>query len=468
MRPDDDEALRVALRLGLDPLRPDPDFEPRVVRRLHGRVAARARRASPFVLSATVSVVVAAALIAGILVTRGPASRIVGPPKVTPTKPMSVLSALGAAGAASSVPNPTSAFVWLTNVTGTKGDNVAVLDWTGTVRYRFQVPNLASDGIVAVSADGTRALLANGTVLAETGKPVGHLGSIGTLLSAALSDLPFGPVSVRWLSDDSGVCVAGPSAWLAHPTLAAAQLKSPSGAAPYSTVTIEEFPMSSQPRSVARLDVGATAGDRMSSTNWLAACNTSSDMAVMAHFTASGVSVGAFQLSTGRLRYQQRPPARSSAGQRWVYGSEDGSLVGEFLWNSKVAGCSSVAVLQLPSGKRVPGTASLTCPDITGMTADGSRVLLRDVNAQADTRTTLKLVAASTGQVIRSVQLPGLFGAQSVASPDGTHLMLLIDGYLVLVDGNGGITQLHPRGVDLSGDYSSFGFAGMPPGYVQG
>jgi hypothetical protein len=50
--------------------------------------------------------------------------------------------------------------------------------------------------------------------------------------------------------------------------------------------------------------------------------------------------------------------------------------------------------------------------------------------------------------------------------------MLLVDGYLVLVDQTGGVTQLDPVGVDLEHGFApplfAFDFAGSPSGYAQG
>ena len=73
------------------------------------------------------------------------------------------------------------------------------------------------------------------------------------------------------------------------------------------------------------------------------------------------------------------------------------------------------------------------------------------------TKTTFELVDTATGAVARSVTVPGNFSATAVASPTGQHFMLVVDGHLLLVDGQGGISQLPVApGMDLSGDATSF------------
>jgi hypothetical protein len=60
------------------------------------------------------------------------------------------------------------------------------------------------------------------------------------------------------------------------------------------------------------------------------------------------------------------------------------------------------------------------------------------------------------GRVIRRVSIPGIHGAVAVALPGGAAFMVQVEGYLALVDGNGGITLLHPD-VSLSGNGGGVG-----------
>jgi hypothetical protein len=87
---------------------------------------------------------------------------------------------------------------------------------------------------------------------------------------------------------------------------------------------------------------------------------------------------------------------------------------------------------------------------VFALSADGTRFVGSGINAPG-----IDLVDASDGTVIRSVQVPA---GTVVAAPEGAHFMVLVDGYLVLVDGSGGISQLHPAGVNLD----KFNFAGFP------
>ena len=182
---------------------------------------------------------------------------------------------------------------------------------------------------------------------------------------------------------------------------------------------------------------------------------------------ANQVSVWAVKLSTGKVLYRQQPPARPDEGQQWSTGSEDGRLAVEQIWSTKVLGCGAIQVLTLPAGTPVRGTDSLSCPSALALSADGTQFLVRDINAQ-DTQTTLELVSAADGAVIRSVALPGNYVADAVAAPTGSDYMLLVDGYLVVVDGQGGISQLHPSGIHLwtgpTSSASAFILAGTDPG----
>jgi hypothetical protein len=508
---DHDDALRGALRQELDPLAPAAGFEPRIRSRLREHAGRRHARAPRLVLSVVVSLALVAAMVGGFIATRGSGTRSI-------TDNTRVLQDLTSGAAASPVADASSSYVWLTAqgtgpactivlppgsskkagptpsptwfspapspcasapsclgswllpplsgdvVCGQLVTEVDVLDWTGALRYHFQLTPAESEltapepdppepdldlGIAAISPDGTRALLDDGTVIDQTGKTVGDLPAVRTLLDQYSFTAAVG---VQWLNDDDGVCIAGPSQLLAGDATSATQ-----GAAPGET-SVEELLLGGQTRTVAILPTGETTSD----TTSVDACSTATDtatVAVLAMNPASSptsVAVWSVRLSTGAVTYEQNPPARAAdrQGVPFSIGSANGSLASEFPWSGK--GCSPVAVVNVHDGDRVPIAATLACPSIPALSADGTRFLVSDVSASG-TRTTLDLVNAGDGAVVRSVQLPGDFGVAGVAAPDGASFMLLVDGYLVLVDESGGITQLHPMGVDLPGNLNSAG-----------
>ena len=326
-----DEELRELFRKGVDPLVSFTGFEPRLRSRLREHARRRPHRAPQVVFSAVVSLALVAALVAGFLVTRGSGTR-------TPTS-QSVIQALTQGAPASGVADPTSSFVWLTAygaegapATSTSGPaclgetagsqptpsgvtcsgnlgpftmtiSVDVIDWTGTVRHRFSLPEIGvgsypqrqPDSIFAISPDGTRALLLDGRVIDDTGRVVADLTSLGSLLTAA-----DGSVGVQWLSDDTGICVAGPSPLINDP---AAWSSLVNGDTPesYTTLLVEEVAIDGQTRTVATLDVGQTL-DSPLNTNSVDACDPATDTAVIAHFA------GGAGLNT--LRSGEVPAAR--------------------------------------------------------------------------------------------------------------------------------------------------------------
>lgn len=64
--------------------------------------------------------------------------------------------------------------------------------------------------------------------------------------------------------------------------------------------------------------------------------------------------------------------------------------------------------------------------------------------------------------MVRSVVIPDAVEVDAVAAPTGASFMIEIDGYLALVDANGGISLLAPAGVDLK----SFALASAPFGRI--
>jgi hypothetical protein len=508
MSMDHDDALRGALRQELDPLAPTAGFEPRVRSRLREHAARRRARAPRVVLSAVVTAALVAAMVGGFIATRGSGTRSI-------TESTRILQDLTSGAAAAPVSDATSSYVWLTataegsactatappgvsskvgssatvspeatvspdwwgsptpnpcagipdctaewQLPSPSGDYVCqepstevdVLDWTGTLRYHFQISPSESQvggdgGIAAISPDGTRAVLDDGKVIDQSGATVGHLSAVSSLFSAGGPLFPGGPSGVSWLSDDSGVCIAGPSGVIADEG-------SVSGQATTTGTTLEVVPIDGQPRTVATLATGQTLSDPTS----VDACDSATGTATLAVFVSASSSnpndytenVWSVQLSTGAVTYEQTPPVRSDEGQPWSIGSADGTLVAENIWNSQVDGCGAVEVINVALGQPVPIAASKRCPQLFALSADGTRFVGSGINAPG-----IDLVDASDGTVIRSVQVPG---GTVVAAPEGAHFMVLLDGYLVLVDGSGGISQLHPAGVNLD----KYNFAGFP------
>ncbi len=383
------------------------------------------------------------------------------------TQANSIEQALSAGPPAMIGPTSDRAFVWLTGTLvqpqgkGNQGGQwagvtVNVLDWTGQVRYHFQLPHSTLpqgfNEIQAISADGTRALLDDGTVLDETGAAIGKIPSLK-------SDGP-AQSHVRWMSDDSGVCAALSNA--DH------------------SVTLKIFGLDRSIRTVATVGSGAlsVASGNFPDTTSVLACNPTTDLAVVARYhdadnTAAGtqpttnmtVSLWAVKLSTGATLFHQ-PETRMALGRPFFFGSENGRIVVEFLWNSKVWGSETDLVLQIPSGHPVPVLDAEPIPDTPGLSADGTRILRRLVDkadgqtalerivrwlvGQADEKTDLEVIDATSGRVIRRVVVPGIVGASAVAQPDGSSFMVQFEGYLALVDRDGGISVLHPA-VNLAG-----------------
>ena len=408
-------------------------------------------------------------------------------------QPNGIEQALSAGAPAAIGPTPARSFVWLTGVitdppqpSGNQGARVtgmtvAVLDWAGAVRYRFQLPHPAAGdvptGILAISTDGTRALLDDGTVLDQTGAVVGKIPSLKRAGQPGNS--------MRWMSDGKHICSAvsnEPVTPFVAPPPKGQPNPSPLPVAPYAkpgadhSMNLKVFGLDGSVRTVATVGSGPLTGGSgfFGDSVGVLACNPTTDLAVVARYhdadtSAAGqqsttnmtVSLWAIRLSTGAVLYHT-PETRMALGRAFFFGSENGKLAVEFLWNSKVWGSETDVVLEMPSGRVVPVLDAEASPDTAGLSSDGTRILRRVVN-QAGTTTELKLIDASDGRVIRRVTIPGIHGAAAVALPGGSAFMVQVDGYLAVVDGNGGITLLHPD-VSLNG----FGGVGLTWSGVQG
>jgi hypothetical protein len=428
--------------------------------------AATRRKLLPRVAGAGATLLVAGTVAVVVLLTHGLAHQ------QTTAQGDPVLQALtaGAPAAVRSVSN--RSFVWLIGTVvqpqgaGNQGGqwagvSVNVMDWTGRVRYHFQIPHSSLpegfNDIQAISADGTRALLDDGSVLNETGAIIGTIPSLKSN----------GPAQshVRWMSDGRRVCAAVSNAPV-EPTIVLppkGQGTPPPRTLPVyaqpgadHSVTLKLFGLDGSVRTVAtvgRGDLGEPSGYMPDSTSVLA-CNPKSDLVVVTRYhdadnnpadnstTNMTVSLWAIKLSTGAVLYHQ-PETRMALGRAFFFGSENGALAVEFLWNSQVWGSETDAVLQIPSGHPVPVLEFEASPDTAGLSADGTRIIRRVVN-RAGTQTDLKLIDASNGRVIRRVVIPTVVGAVAVAEPGGSSFIVQVENYLVLVDGDGGITQIHP------------------------
>lgn len=378
---------------------------------------------------------------------------------------------LTAGPAAFVTPGSSSAFVWLIGpilkpspATGPGrgqdiGTNVEVLDWTGAVRYNFEIPNgQGPTGIQSISADGTRALLDDGTVLDETGS---HVGAIPSLKNIGMP-----APTVRWMSNDRNVCAAfsnEPVAPFVTPPPKGQPNPSPTAPEPYTlpganhSVTLKVFGIDGSVRTIATVGAGplTVPSGAFGDSPGVLSCNPAADLAVVARYhdadtspadaqstTYMTVSIWAVKLSTGQVVYHQ-PETRMALGRAFFFGSQDASLAVEFLWNGKVWGCESDILLRMPSGTQVPVLDSEPCPDTPGVSSDGTRILRRIVY-QGPWHTAFELIDASDGRIIRRVEAPGIFGASAVAQPGGSSFMVQVDRYLALVDASGGITLLHP------------------------
>ena len=266
-----DDELRAFFRRGIEPLLPADGFEPRVWSRLRERIRRPARRSARLLLSVSISVVLVAALAGGFALTRGIGTRTTSPviralTAGAPANPEpdasshfvwwtgSTAEALtvetpcpsSVATAASPLPSGVTLTCWtypgsgnFASVTYTCAtpspspaspspcdsmaiagggstyirNRVDVLDWTGALRYHFTLPTLpshqgATDALVAVSPDGTRAVLADGTVIDETGRAVAKVVPV-----VPGSTCPCQARLAFWESGGRatiGLCLAGP------------------------------------------------------------------------------------------------------------------------------------------------------------------------------------------------------------------------------------------------------------------
>lgn len=449
------------------------DAQDRILQRAMSSATTR-RRLFPQLAGAAVTLAVGVAVAVVVLLTHGHSA--LQPPRTT-----SFAAALAAGEPATMGAGTNNAFVWFTapitqpaqqpgsfTVTGTKVD---VIDWMGGLRYHFSLPQANAQtptGIQAISIDGRRALLDDGTVIDQTGKVLTHIPALA-------STMPFG--GARWLNDDSGVCVAlsnepqGPTV-PTHPKGQGPPIVWPT---PYRSlpgadhsVTLKVFGLNGSVRTVATVGTGTLPGPSGAMGDYTAVltCNRSSEIAVISRIhdadvkdvnpqpgqasssTNMTVSLWAVKLSTGEL-LGHTPEARSALGIGVLFGSENGALALERLWNSKQWGADTDAVLHMPSGQAVPVLDVEPIPDTTAISADGTRILRRLVDPSLQ-KTSLVLIDASDGHIIRRITVNALIGAVAVPEPSGSGFMVQVNEYVAVVDGSGGGSLIHPD-IDVAG-----------------
>ena len=465
----DDSDIAAQLRNQLDPMAPPPGFVESVRLQLRRHAEHRDRRRRPrrigtVAVSLGVTAAFAIALYAGLglrhtqhgqphpITSQNPQPQHTQPVPIGP-------NSLTAGPPASIAPTATQSFLWFTGQAAQQSPgansatHVDVLDWTGQIRYQFVLPTTPNEptGIQSVSADGTRALLLDGTVIDETGTRVGSIAGRGS--SPFASD-------AHWLSDDSGICVATSS----EPTQPPQPSPPTFGATPAPTpgadhsVTLTILDVDGHARSVATVgggSLGEPSGNQPDIASVLS-CSRASDLAVVARYhdatddsagteqTATNMmaSLWAIQLSTGKVLFHQ-PETKMALGRPFFFGSLDGKLAVEFLWNSVVAGSEVDRVIHIPSGLTVPVTDYEPAPDTPALSADGTRILRRVVYPDTN-QTSLELIDAATGNVIRRLVFPSIVAASAVAEPVASSFMVQVNGQLVFMDGQGGITEMHP------------------------
>ena len=444
----DDRALSWRIHDALDTTPADAGFVESTTARLREHASAprrsQNRRVLTAVLLATAVVAVAGTALSVSLVLRNrtqPSAAATkpypgGPPAVTPV-------------------DAAQRFVWLIGpVTATSGAgrftnyNVDVIDWTGTLRYHFQLPQPRSEPAVfvwTISADGKRALLADGKVMDEHGHVIATL---------PLKSLNLDSPGVRWASDDSGVCVAQ--------------------ARTDRTASLDIVRMDGMTRRVATIELNPTArpaGHFPDSSYSVLACDPQADRAILARFrdatpdpaneqtaTDQRFSAWMVSMSTGDTLFTQ-PELRAALGRGGGFASRSGDLMATFLWNSAVPGSEVDVVLQLPSGRHAPVSETEPIPDTIGLSGDGSRILRRLVTADLGT-TKLQLLDADDGHVVRQLTFRGTISASAVSDPAGASFIVSTNDQLLLMDGSGGISILRPPvklgrapgSVDLSGE----------------
>ena len=316
---------------------------------------------------------------------------------------------------------------------------VYVFDWTGGLRYRFQLPTASAAGpapsIQAVSPDGTRALLSDGSVIDQTGRLVGSVASL-----AATSGVPGN--GVLWAADDSGGCSV---------TVDAANRGV--------TVSITTVP-AGESRVVAVVGAGDTLPAGVPATAELdtaqvLACSPATDTVVVARYHepvdgtgGTSSTIWALRLSNGGLVFHQ-PEVQSTVGQ--AVASSDGQVIAEEPRLSANSSIQPPVVVELPGGQPVTSLGDQQVTTVVAISAAGDRILLDSLGPGDEPE--VAIVDPNTGGVVWRVPASWNFVTAirtAATQPDAPSFLASLPisptttGELLLLDGNGGVTILKP------------------------
>lgn len=366
-------------------------------------------------------------------------------------------NALPPGGATSSAAPPTaSGLIWLTTTdlatipppgSGQRlsGYSVTVIDWTGTVHHQFTVPDeegIDAQPFQAVALDGSMALLGDGTVLDASGATIAHLTPPAGVHPGINS-------WARFADNDSGVCEASSGTRSGDP------------AASLDFVTLDGH--STHVASVGTATpAGPVTANTMPAIANVLACSRRNDTAIVAQYLHPGatdgsttISAWAVRMSSGEILWQQ-PATKVAPGRFFAYASATGALLTEQLYGTG-SNQERDEVFHIPSGALVPGTDSSAIYDTPALSADGTRILRREI--APDNRTTkLQLLDATTGAVVHTWTTSGSVRANAVPEPSGAGFLVEWQGQLLYLDAHGN-TYTVPTHVSLNpnaGPYATF------------
>ncbi len=337
------------------------------------------------------------------------------------------------------------------------GLRVAVLDWTGTVRYRFTIGRSRLDpsvfpAIESISTDGTRALLDDGAVLDQTGAVVGSIPALENEAAGA----------PRWTPNAREVCAAVDSE--GH-------------------LSLRIYELDGTSRLIGSVPDPVNESGVVASSTSVLACDPESNLAIVGRYNFQAPStktcsaspgectytvedvvvagIWALQISTGTVLLHV-PAVVVADGEPFFFGSENGALAAGFVDSgSSTTAAETDVVLRIPSGNAVHGLPNSASPNLPDVSADGTRILATVENATR-TRLTFYLVRASDGVSLRSVTIYGanLSPASAAAYPEGSSFMIEVDGQLALLDASGRVSRLATT-LDLGATPADLDFESM-------
>jgi hypothetical protein len=379
---DTDARLRRALHGAVEPL-VRPGAPSRVERAVHARIAAavlrqdvaatrRLRRHGGLVAGLLAGALLAGALAVGFDLRRG----------AVPSGSTAPATSVHATPAA--VAGADSRFVWVQLDLASapaRRVGVRVLDWNGRLHAAFLLPppgdsGINTNGVRAVSPDGTRALLLDGTVIDDTGRvaagwPPGALGR--------------GAVSgVMWASDNRQLCVASPTT------------NSVTGVFDAGAPKLQQFGLDLWGTDGFRrvtvltgsLPYPAGAGMPWGERAQVLACSVAQDRAVVARYAQTvgntsatpapgahvepgdGATVWVVQLSTGRV-LRVLADVRVENGRSMI-ASPDGRLLVEFPPGPDPG--APPRIVRVDDGTTLPGFGNV---DVAAISADDTQMVMR-------------------------------------------------------------------------------------------